>query len=284
MRPDPAACVVLCLGDSYTACPGLPRDLAWPAQLERLLNAGPPARRFQVLNLGFNGQNSTSLVDELPANLEKYQPEIVVLMTGGANTWDFTGYRAFEQSDSWGARCLDRLGRIRVLKLARLVLIGFQGGTLGQEPAVPGQGPPPPAAGHPPPPVFPKTAVLRQKGHEALSGRLDYRAAERFFRQALALERCRAAKASVVLMNHPGDLPQGHWALYEQVARRHSLPFVDNKRSFEGLNKAVYYLPDGHCSQRGNARVADNARQAVLGVAPGNQVDLTPGSAEDSRS
>lgn len=396
LRPSSASCVVLCVGDSYTACPGVPREQTYPAHLERQLNADQPRRRFQVLNLGLNGQNSTSLKSELPANLKKFRPEVVVLLTGGANAWDFSGYRSFKKNTSIGAQVADWMGRIRVVKLARLVDIEFRGDrpSLQPRPATP-----------PPPGRRFQSSPDTWTGHQALA-RMDYLEAERHFRLALAaipddpeawdglsmtcietarhdegiraslealrlaptatkyydhlarlysmthqrqkaldcyvsgLERgddrldaeekvrvmqhllsyadktelarmadrlqavaaprpalqpllarvqnpaterpriqdwivhdlektveiCRSAGVPVVLMNYPGDHPSGLSALYEQVARRLSVPFVDNKRSFDPLPEAEYFLPDGHCTEKGNAQVASNVKKRVLEV------------------
>jgi len=353
-----------------------------------------------VLNLGLNGQNSSSVVEELPANLERYRPAVVVLLTGGANAWDFTGYQVFQQGNSLEARLADWTGRIRVVKLARLAVIGLAGGRLGERPR--------PAAPRPeaPPPARPQQHSPHvREGSEALS-RMDYAAAEVSFRQAVAatpedakawdglsmtfaetgraeegiqaslealrldstsaqyhdhlarlyamtdqrqealecylagleqgddvydrdekvrlmehllsfatrdelaalterlgavvaprpqlqpflayiqassagqprigdwiardlgraVEICRSAGVPVVLMNYPRDHPVGFSALYESVAGQLSVPFVDNMGSFDRLPESDYFLPDGHCTGLGNARVATNVRDAVRRV------------------
>ena len=404
LRRSSDACVVLCVGDSYTACPGVPRERTYPAQLEQQLNAELPPRRFQVLNLGLNGQNSTSLTRDLPANLKKFRPQVVVLLTGGANAWDFSGYQSFKQNGSVGGRVADRMGRIRVVKLARLVFLGFQGNRLGAPPQ-PATIPP---AEHvmkssPHPGRLLESSPHTRTGLQALA-RMDYREAEKSFRlavtsrpddpeawdglavtfaetaryqegirasleairldptstkyydhlgrlyrmvdqrqkalecyvsgleqgddrldgdekvrltqhllsfaepselapmadrlQAVAAPRpalqpllarvqepardprgirdwiahdlevaigtCLSAGVPVVLMNYPGDHPKGLSPLYDQVARRLSVPFVDNRRSFDGLPEAEYFLPDGHCTEKGNARVASNVKKEIL--------------------
>ena len=411
LRPEAGARLVLCVGDSYTACPGVARNDTYPAQLEQQLNApsplgaavpGRPTRRFQVLNLGLNGQNSTSLRDELAGNLEKYRPDVVVLLTGGNNTWDLSGYRAFEQADSAGARGLDLLGRLRVFKLARLVYLGIQGKPYGQELEV---SPPPAPPEKRSPRRRPAGTALAQAGARALKG-MDYPTAETLFQAALARDRgdffawhglalvysetgrypqgiqaclealrleptatdcyctlaqlysrtgqrqqaldaylaglergedtpdqgekvrllgrflrfadqgelarssprlqalaatrpplrpflsyagapasgqprmedwivrdledilalCRAGNVPVVLMNYPRDHPRGISSLYRRVALRHSVRFVDNQDSFKALQVGEYFQGDGHLTARGNARLASNAREAVLEI------------------
>ncbi len=129
--------VVVCVGDSYTACPGVPAGGTYPSQLEQMLNAASPDHRFQVLNLGLSGQNTTSLLDELPGNLERYRPHVVVLMTGGANLWDYSGMHAFQDANSASARLRDLLYRVRIFKLARLLALRF---TRTGDPQVPNPG------------------------------------------------------------------------------------------------------------------------------------------------
>jgi tetratricopeptide (TPR) repeat protein len=155
---DDAALTVLTLGDSYTYCPGVPPAESWPAQLERLLEGREPGA-WRVVNRGANGQNTSTLLAELPDNLERYQPDVVVLMTGGANTWDLRGYRRHLQGDSLVARLVDGLLHIRLVKLAVLVLgeptmpalqpVGDQGPPDASVTLAPGEPPPddPMAAG-----------------------------------------------------------------------------------------------------------------------------------------
>ena len=173
-RPSSGARVVLCLGDSYTDNCGIPRDQAYPAQLQQQLDADQPGR-FQVLNLGRSGQNSTHLLEALAGNLEACRPDLVVLLTGSANTFDYSGYQAFAEADSPAARWRDRLGRLRVVKLARLVFLGFQEGSSGPSPV---QQPAPP----------PRRVSAQVRNAFKTVERGDYPAAEREFRRALAID------------------------------------------------------------------------------------------------
>lgn len=153
-----AAHTVLTLGDSYTYCPGVPPSESWPSQLGRVLEGQQPGA-WRVVNQGANGQNTSTLLAELPQNLERYQPEVVVLMTGGANTWDLRGYRRHAQGDGLGTRLLDGLLRVRLVRLAVLVLgepvmpdpppLGDQGPPDASVTLAPGEPPPddPAAAG-----------------------------------------------------------------------------------------------------------------------------------------
>ena len=57
--PDGEALTVLSVGDSHTYGLPLPREDAYPAQLEAALTARHPAANFRVINLGTPGLNST---------------------------------------------------------------------------------------------------------------------------------------------------------------------------------------------------------------------------------
>ncbi|MEM9381102.1 MAG: arylesterase [Planctomycetota bacterium] len=84
-RPDPVnvpegSPKVAFLGDSLTAGLHLPPDLAWPAELQRLLAAeGHP---FELVNAGVSGDTSRGGLARLPWLLEKGAPDVVVVGLG----------------------------------------------------------------------------------------------------------------------------------------------------------------------------------------------------------
>ncbi len=118
-----AGTTILCLGDSYTHSPGVDRERTYPAQLEQLLNDRAGDDTFRVINKGQNGQNTSTLLDDLVDNLDLYQPRLVILMTGGANTWDYYGYHEFQRGAGWGSRARDLLHRVRIYRFARLAYL-----------------------------------------------------------------------------------------------------------------------------------------------------------------
>jgi len=70
---------LLAIGESSTALGG--KD-AWPAQAGRMLDAMNLGVRFQVVNQGIPGTDSTGLLEKLPANLARWKPDIVMVMMG----------------------------------------------------------------------------------------------------------------------------------------------------------------------------------------------------------
>jgi len=73
--------IVLCLGDSYTYGVGAPSGASYPCQLEKLLN-DKSTKKYRVINGGIPGCNSGQLLRHLRENLDKYRPDIVLVLIG----------------------------------------------------------------------------------------------------------------------------------------------------------------------------------------------------------
>jgi lysophospholipase L1-like esterase len=89
---------ILCLGDSVTFGLGAERGRDYPAQLERILNEGHPYKKFVVYNQGYPGRNSSQILKYLEENIEKYKPNIIVLLAGNNNRFNLvdSNYHLFE--------------------------------------------------------------------------------------------------------------------------------------------------------------------------------------------
>ena len=75
---------VFCLGESTTA-----RSIefdegesSYPSQLQELLNQKSRGKKFVVINAGVPGITTTGIVRQLPDNLNKYHPDMVITMMG----------------------------------------------------------------------------------------------------------------------------------------------------------------------------------------------------------
>ncbi len=75
---------IMCIGESTTALGG---EDSYPSQLEELLNAQDTGVTFSVINKGVAGTRTPLIIDELPDNLEKYRPDMVISMMG-VNDYD----------------------------------------------------------------------------------------------------------------------------------------------------------------------------------------------------
>ena len=72
---------ILALGDSITA--HLPNGQSpWPDELEIELNNKSSNIKFRVFNEGITSATSTDIVSNLENNLDKYNPDMVIVMMG----------------------------------------------------------------------------------------------------------------------------------------------------------------------------------------------------------
>jgi lysophospholipase L1-like esterase len=77
-EPPPGVFRITVSGDSVTMGHGVREEDAYPAVLERLLNAGSDERRFEVINLGISGLNIIHSLGRLEIKGRFYKPDLVV--------------------------------------------------------------------------------------------------------------------------------------------------------------------------------------------------------------
>ena len=99
---------LLCLGDSFTFGIGAPGGYSYPEQLQQLLDRRLPNKKFIVYNEGRPGQNSSMLFRELPGNIQKYTPDIIIVMTGCNNSSNFKNSNYFRFMPKSGRKYLYR--------------------------------------------------------------------------------------------------------------------------------------------------------------------------------
>jgi len=117
---------ILCIGDSFTFGIGAPRDLSYPAQLEKLLNQAAPGVKYSVINRGWPGQNSTQFLKRFEDYLKEFKPDIVTILIGAQNLGNYFGYQDFlrkaqKQERSFLQELHGSLDRIRIYKFIRLL-------------------------------------------------------------------------------------------------------------------------------------------------------------------
>ena len=121
---NPGTRRILCLGDSYTHGGLVDDDETYPAYLQKTLDKtyGPGA--FRVFNQGVCETNTTELIAYLPGVLEKYRPDLVILLVGSANLfnpWEFDKHR----KDDWKSRLKSWFYDRRVVQMLRLMSMSF---------------------------------------------------------------------------------------------------------------------------------------------------------------
>jgi len=207
---DAPGLTVLCLGDSFTYGLGAPPDQSYPRQLERGLRADLGEDGASVVNRGVLSASSWRVLEEAQDALASGQPDLMVVLAGGANSSELwgagdpqDGVSGVFEAWAWKVR-LVRLGVFlaRALELAELeglepeadVGPGFQNVVrmLGQ----PSSGPGAPMGR----PCTPEATVAEQEGWTLLNrGQPD--AALEPLQRALSLEpQCPAARRGLVVV------------------------------------------------------------------------------------
>jgi len=72
---------IVALGDSCTFGTGFWR-VSYPGVLQRLLDASASSRRFEVINAGIEGYNSTFALERIRDELLQYKPRLMLLYIG----------------------------------------------------------------------------------------------------------------------------------------------------------------------------------------------------------
>ena len=83
---------ILCLGDSYTYGLGVKEEQAYPAHLETFLKERCANGSLRVVNAGRPGINTPILSDKFARMLHFYQPDLVLVMIGANDIWNYEGF------------------------------------------------------------------------------------------------------------------------------------------------------------------------------------------------
>jgi lysophospholipase L1-like esterase len=126
-----AATTVLCVGDSHTFGLHVLPPLSYPAQLQRFLD--PSAQSIGVVNYGVPGRNSAALLRQLPAYLESIDPDLVLVLAGFNDSWNFDattgGADSVAGAESW-------IASLRIARFFRLARLNLEGRAATSGPAV----------------------------------------------------------------------------------------------------------------------------------------------------
>lgn len=109
---------ILCLGNSHTQ--GYADDVqsSYPRELEDLLRARFPGKKFQVINTGRGNSNSSEILESIPRILAKYRPHVVFAMIGEPNAWNYRYYYKFKGA---GGFIYDHLRALKIVRLLDLL-------------------------------------------------------------------------------------------------------------------------------------------------------------------
>lgn len=239
---DETAVRILCVGDSNTFGTRVDEKLAYPGQLERMLNeCATDGARYQVLNRGIPGQNTTQIGNRLIDQLAEVEPKFVFALGGLNNTWNEAGTH---DEVSWYERS-------RLLKLMRIAWNDLT-----------------------------STKRSEKKNEIAEIERLDEPSAvttdelrQRTRRDLVTIvERARAAGATPVLMTyagqHPHSIPMNEAA--RLAAQETGALLVDNDVRFREYVARYGYsalmFEDSHPAEAGYQLVARDALSDLIGA------------------
>ncbi|MFH1462817.1 MAG: GDSL-type esterase/lipase family protein [Pseudomonadota bacterium] len=113
---------ILCVGDSFTYGLGSEDGRGYPEHLQGLLDAAWGPGAAQVHNVGLPGQNSPQAADALPGQLGIVRPELMILLVGHNNTWNYNDLHLAPGEGSVALRGASLLDRLRVVRLLRIAL------------------------------------------------------------------------------------------------------------------------------------------------------------------
>ena len=78
LEKPPGTFRIACIGDSITYGHGVGRAVAYPAQLEAILNRPQGSTAYEVLNFGVTGYDITQSVQNLRVRALPYEPDLVI--------------------------------------------------------------------------------------------------------------------------------------------------------------------------------------------------------------
>ncbi|MFA6093442.1 MAG: GDSL-type esterase/lipase family protein [Elusimicrobiota bacterium] len=234
---------ILCLGDSCTFGLGAPKGSSCPDHLQRLFDAVYPGR-VRVINQGVPGANSSMILRNLEKNIERYRPQVVLLLVGlndASNLRQGNQYLFMHGPRAFLLKADAVLSCSRVYKfLKHFTHLGGHGRTWDKE----------------------GRFLLRGTLSEADAG---------IFRQALAynlqeiLRVCRERKILLVLQTYD----QEDWpsAVAVEFARSRNIPCIDHRGLFKGeADKSRFFAKDGHPNAEGYLRAARNIQKTLFPI------------------
>ncbi len=113
---------ILCVGDSFTYGGRVDPQQTYPVLLSNKLNDPAAGRNYLVVNKGICESNSRIHAKKLPAWLDEYRPDMVIVLSGSANRFHPVLFRDIEEGN---AQKIIRylITEVRVAKLFRILYL-----------------------------------------------------------------------------------------------------------------------------------------------------------------
>ena len=126
VKREPGAFVILCLGDSFTYGSGAPEGRGYPAQLVELLQKKYPGMKVRVVNGSVGGYNTAMILGKFDEDVDKVNPDVIIVLAGGANRWNAYGYGDYQKKQGLINRLDNWFYEIKIFKLVRLFMFDLQ--------------------------------------------------------------------------------------------------------------------------------------------------------------
>ncbi len=121
---------IVCIGDSTTYGIGASdRDeFSYPSQLQKILDNNIPDKRYEVINLGIPGINSSQTLNRYTGNISELRPDTVIMMVGINDPWNFEESTIFKYYDmnfmkKLNAQAELMLSHLKVYQFFRLLYV-----------------------------------------------------------------------------------------------------------------------------------------------------------------
>jgi len=121
-KRKPGTFVVLCIGDSFTEGSGAPGGESYPSQLEDLFRKKIPEKKIEVVNKGMATFNTATILETFDENINMVEPDLMVILAGGANVWNAYGYGHHLNRKGWMEWLCNGFYNIKVFKLIKLFI------------------------------------------------------------------------------------------------------------------------------------------------------------------
>lgn len=117
--------VILCVGDSFTFGGELARQYTYPAQLQSLFRERDPGLRARVINGGVCEHNSSQVLSGIPLQIRRYKPEVIVLLVGSANRFNFVGLHKQDKNSAY-AKTKDFIYNLRIYRVFKITALNLR--------------------------------------------------------------------------------------------------------------------------------------------------------------
>ena len=252
---------IFCVGESTTWGIGAkdPLTQSYPRQLEGMLNSKYPNIKIKVFYDQTIGQNTEEILLKLPLYIKKYQPQIIIFMTGINDWWNlnrsnillFNKDRAISNITLSVLAFLDKFEVWKLLKY-----IWLSSGLYKERWNY----------------WFPRDETTKSLENKLtkLYGENYFNIIDRITEHDLEkmVKVCKNNNINVILCNYPRGMTDNLYEIIKKIAEKNNILFVDNYLRFESLPedeiKNYFWKDNWHPNEKGYRLVAENLYNIII--------------------